>query len=373
MAFYLNLNESTAFDTLPTVDCDKLINMDEVNACFEESSMEAAARICYENTVNWNNIQQAVTIDELIHLESTGVEMLYEGAKIDTFIEKAKAFFKSIWNKIQEMFKKAAMQFNAWFQKDAEFIKKYEKTIRANMRNKDYGDKEISVYNYIFYNSAASAFSTIADPKVSTEITASGAPDAARKDIAEKYSKEKITKKLNEVRGTISGKGGEIEAGEFNKIVKVSLQGDDNKTDVKLASMAEKAMSFLRDSKNFKTQINEGLKQSKKSINDAIRACEELQKQFKKQLSGEDNDENALAGIKHTEATKIIEVLKGSRSIVITYTGIVLDCLKACSRQSKSICVKLVGTKNQTDKESVNASYVSQTSTGSVLESVQLI
>ena len=369
MAFYLNLNESTAFDTLPTVDCDQLINMDEVNACFEESSMEAAARICYENTVNWNAIQQAVTIDELIHLESTGAEMLYEGAKIDSFIEKAKAFFRSIWNKIQEMFKKAAMQFNSWFQKDKDFIKKYKKTIQENLSKKDYGDKEVEVYNYTFYNSSASSFSTIADINVSTEMTASGSPDAARKAIAEKYSKENMTKKLNEVRGKVSGTNGEVEAADFNKVVKEKLQGDDSKQAVKLSSMASKAMSFLENSESFKKQINEGLKQSKKSIDDAIRACETLKKGFGKEVKGEVSDAAQLAGIKHTEATKIIELLKSSRNIVIQYNSIVLDALKACSRQSKSICVKLVGTKDQ----STNESFVSQTSTGSVLESVDFI
>ena len=377
MAFYLNLNESTAFDTLPTVDCDKLINMDEVNACFEESSMEAAARICYENTVNWNAIQQATTIDELIHLESTGVEMLYEGAKIDAFIEKAKAFFKSIWNKIQEMFKKAAMQFNSWFQKDKDFIKKYKTTIQANINKKDYGDKEVEVYKYVFYSPSdiIDAFKQLSelskmDPAEDFVVKDSDTPDAARKKIADVYSKEAIAKSMNMLRGALCDKSEEVEAGEFAKEVRFLFQGkDDTKSTVKLADMASVSMNFLENSENVKKAINEGLKQSKDAINNAINSCEKIKKELNKAIKGEVSDAAQIAGIKHTEATKMIEMLKGSRNIIVQYCGIALDCLKACSKQSKSICVKLVGTKDQ----STNESYVSQTSTGSVLESVQLI
>ena len=105
---------------LPEVDVESIVKDEDVQAAYEENFVEAAARVSAEAQVNWNKIMEACTITEFACLESTGQEFLYEAGNLSAFFEKVKAFFKNLWQKIQSIFKKAAMQFNAMISNDKE-------------------------------------------------------------------------------------------------------------------------------------------------------------------------------------------------------------------------------------------------------------
>lgn len=54
----------------------------------------------------YNNLFEAVGIEELAVFESTGSEVIYEGAKLEAFKQKAKTFFHKIWAAIKAAYEK---------------------------------------------------------------------------------------------------------------------------------------------------------------------------------------------------------------------------------------------------------------------------
>lgn len=372
---------STEFDTLPSVDYDTLLSDESVEACHENSSIEAALRICYESTVNWNRIKEACAADEITCLESTGQEMIYEGAKLDAFIDKAKAFFQNLWKKVQEMFKKVLIQFSSWFQSDKDFLNKYKKDIQKSQNTKgDFGDKEIDVYLYQYYEGKAS-YDDLASVGLDSYIAKSKElkdmvdGDALKsKDLKElqetnkEFDKEKVTELLDQIRADICGTSSNaVSAAEFKKEYIDSVRGDSSKTSEKLVNMIPKAIKFLEESAKIKTALNKLLQNCKKEIDAAIKKCESARKTLNKLTQGAANDENQKAGVVHTLLGKGIDVLKSTREVLIQANGFELQCLKECSRQSKAICVKAVSYVKPKDSTNESATV------GGALESINFI
>jgi len=382
-SFYL---ESTTdeLDAIKDVDVEEILDDDEVEASFEESSYDAAMRAVAEITQNWNSIIEACAIEELHYLEENKTEMVYEGARLDAFVAKAKEFFLNIWEKIKAIFKKVLIQFNSWFKSDKEFIKKYEKDLNL-AKNRGFGDKEIKWYNYKFYRD-----------KSYTEKIEKGAESFNVTDLKDAlntikgYSKvdvpvpanndlkdwQDLNKKLNETetvkevydkfRGEFVGEGS-VEAGEFVKKFKEHLQGGETKDDVKLATALPVCVDFLKSSENIKKHLNDLLAYNKKSIDNAIRCLNNIAKELKKSTSDGMGEANQLAGVKHSVATKVIEILKGHKNILVTANGVQLQCLKSASRQAKAVCVAaLTYTRKKEDG-------VYQTEGASLLDKVRMI
>ena len=375
------------FDVLPSVNCDKLLGSAEIEACKESSAIEMAARICYESTVNHNMINKACAIEELRVLESTGVEMVYEGAKLDSFIEAAKTFFRNLWEKIQGMFKKVIMQFSSWFKSDKEFLKSYSKDIKTaiNTKSSTINNKEFSGYDYKFYSDSVDLFTSKlagdseAEKTIDSVQSGSGSTLDAVKNLIEGFTGDKYKTLLDGVRGgiisSIGGSTGAVEKGDFTKEIKKSLQGgEDSKQTLKVGNMISKAMSFLENSENIKKELNNGLREAKKAIDDAIQIVEKAKRALGKTVSGDVSDTAQLAGATHTLCTKVITFLKDSRNIAVTASGTALEALKACSRQSKAICVKAVTAKVKKDKDgNVIESVVFSESAISTLNNIQLV
>ena len=91
---------------------------------------------------------EACAIQEFCYFEENGTEMAYTEAAGEGFWTSVKNFFKKIWEKIQSIFKKVIMQFMSWAKNDKDFLKKYEKDIRKNIRTQDSTDIEVKVYPY---------------------------------------------------------------------------------------------------------------------------------------------------------------------------------------------------------------------------------
>ena len=162
------LTEGSSLSDIPSeiedVTLESLLEDDSIQPC-EENFLVAGARICTENTINLNSIMEACAIGEFQYFEESGTEMIYEAGALSKFFESAKNFFKKLWEKIQGLFKKAIMFFNSKTKDDKAFFNKYKKDINA-ARNNNYGDKEIDIYDYEFYNN----FSVI--DKAATELLA---------------------------------------------------------------------------------------------------------------------------------------------------------------------------------------------------------
>ena len=357
---------------------------EEVKAAHEECSYEAALRCCAENTMNWNAIMKAATIQEFCYLEETGTEMVYTEATGNSFFESVKAFFRKIWEKIQSIFKKVLMQFASWSKNDKEFLNKYRKDIVKISTGglNGFNDVEIKWYPYVFIKDGSAAaikdridtaekswafhdVDTSGDGNAAIKafvkaVTGNEAPSdtpdvgdsTTNKDAWQKIIKDmnedddKIQSAINKYRGALCGSTQEIEANEFSKEIAEYFQGGESSKDTKnLHEVIDDALAFLAFSDKARSEVGKLLSTNKKSIDTAIKNVEKYQKTFSKGAVPTDKNEklssaNYIAGAKHSICNKHIAALKQQKNILTTYNGAALQHLKACSRQCKAACIK---------------------------------
>ena len=339
---------------LAPVDVESIVKDEDIEAAYEESAIDAAHRAVFESTVNLNSILKACAITEFCYLEENGTEMIYEGAKLDAFVNKAKEVFLGIWKKIQEIFKKVIMQFNAWFVDDKTFITKYEKDINKKISVVGMKDKNVNIYPYLFLKNKdamtpiITCFSDLKANKAISGILSSTSVKADEwKEANKNVDKEFTDKLLDEVRGcAIKAAGGtdtSVTSNEYRKMLKEALQGSASKDSTALKDAIAPAITFLKDSKGIKTAMDKALKESKKAIDDSIKGIVDLKKIAEKTVnSGNATDAEVVAGQQVAIYTKFISVSKSNADILTLTVGTGLECLKACSRQSKAVCVAAI-------------------------------
>ena len=406
MSVYSNffINESTAgYDgLLEDVDVDTLMYGDTVEEAYEEDSYEAAMRCVSENTTNYNAIMQACAINEFCYFEENGTEMVYTEGTLSDWKDSAIAFFKKVWDKIQSIFKKVLMQFASWSKNDKDFYNKYKKQLNTKA-NQGFGDVEVKWFNYRFYgkddatavkdlidtaeknytftnttinNDPAAAFLGVVGIDAPTGADADkpdGWVDAAKKL---REDPDKITDVLDAYRGQLAGyaAGTKIDAKEFSKEVTEYFQASGNndhessKDTVALGTALDSAMKFLVFSDKAKSELGKVLSANKRSIDQAIKAVNNISKTLSKDISKEATDETKIKGAKHTICGMFVGAMKQEKNILTQYNGLALNALKACSRQSKAICVK-AATYIDKDKD---YKYQSESAT-SLLGSINLI
>lgn len=344
---------------LPEVDVESIVKDEDVQAAYEENFVEAAARVSAEAQVNWNKIMEACTITEFACLESTGQEFLYEAGNLSAFFEKVKAFFKNLWQKIQSIFKKAAMQFNAMISNDKDFLNKYKKTINSAINSELKKENiEVDIYkDYVFLTREADAIcgsgSQIADKNNMGTAHAVAAVFGVNinskswEDAAKEITEDMVSDKVDEYRAKLikvvdsSYSSNDASDKEFKSDLVNALRGSDSKDSVAIKEAASTAVSFLEKSSKLKSTLNTMLKQNKKEIDKALTDINKLEKDLNKSM-GENTEEGKKAGSKHTVVTKGIQLLKSQKTIYATFSSIILQELKNCSKQCKSVCVKVV-------------------------------
>lgn len=393
---------------LPDVDAESLMMDESVEPCHEDNFLVAGARICAESTENMNRIMQACAIQEFCYFEENGTEMVYTEAAVTGFIEKAKAFFMNLWKKIQGIFKKAIMMFSTKTKGDKEFLSKYKKEITA-AQNSSFGDTEVDIYDYVFYknpgkftsykgctdagfqaigntaeacvdwvqtNSTASSLknSIQAVRDADTEEKTKPAVDKLDEDLKlveesdwkEDYKDAQRGKMLQEIDSSAPA---EISASEFNKEIAEACQGDSSKDSVPLSTALRKAAKFLEDSKDITKGLDDWLKAWKKSIDNEIRALNSVARDLSRDTRKEASNDNRAKGAEHTIVTACINMDKDLKAIGVTFHSALINQLKACSGQSKAICVKAVHYK----KPKTESYAYTEESTGSLLDNIQLI
>lgn len=345
---------------LPEVDVESIVKDEDVQAAYEENFVEAAARVSAEAQVNWNKIMEACTITEFACLEATGQEFLYEAGNLSAFFEKVKAFFKNLWQKIQAIFKKAAMQFNAMISNDKDFLNKYKKTINNAINSELKKENvEVDIYkDYVFLTKDADAIcgsgSQIADKdnmgtadNVASVFGVTVGSNKSWEDAAKEITEDMVSDKVDEYRAKLikvvdsSYSSNDVSDKEFKSDLVDALRGSDSKDSVAIKEAASTAVSFLEKSSKLKSTLNTMLKQNKKEIDKALTDINKLEKDLNKSM-GENTEEGKKAGSKHTVVTKGIQLLKSQKTIYATFSSIILQELKNCSKQCKSVCVKVV-------------------------------
>lgn len=122
--------------------------------CEEDDPFSAFLRVTCENTVNFNNIRNAIAMDELHYLKENGEELMME-AETEDGKSRIKKIFTAIQNAIDKAFQKITgivkaiiTKFDSWIDTDKGFIKHNEKAIA-----KLTGNETIKMKGYKFDNS----------------------------------------------------------------------------------------------------------------------------------------------------------------------------------------------------------------------------
>lgn len=400
---------------LEDVNVDDLLYGDSIEEAYEEDSYEAAMRCVAENTENYNRIMEACAITEFCYFEENGTEMVYTEGTLEDWKNSAIAFFRKVWDKIQSIFKKVLMQFASWSKNDKEFYNKYKKQLNQKANN-GFGDVEVKVFEYRFLekgnaddiksmiNTAEKKFSftngddadtlegiaKLMTGKTLSALPTSGEPEedvvTAWTDAVKELNEnpELVTDKLDKYRASLAGYSGDttVTAKEFSKEVTEYFQSkadgghESTKETMKLGEALNKALPFLEFSDKARSSLAQVLRTNKKSIDDAIRTVNNLAKPLGKATQKEVSKTTKVQGAQHTIANKFVAAMKQEKNILTQYNGLALNALKACSRQSKAVCVKAATYVNK-DKDYKSDNWKNESAVSgsaiSLLNSVEMI
>ena len=281
----------------------------------------------YENECNYNAMMKAVGISELKYYQETGKDLfLNEAGAISGFIEKAKAFFKKVIEKIKAIFHRFAAKINQFTMSNKNFVKKYStELLKKNLSGFEFE-------GYKFTGTLKINPEDIKDPEDNL--------DAYSNDY-EIFSSETLEKEINKRRGAIIGDNKEYDESDFRDKVKEVLYGD--KDTIKINSIRD----YLGIIANSDTEIKEFDKATKNIVKDIDKYIADLEKVSKKFASPEYND-------KAEKADKVIKflnqriALKKALSQDYTYAiAAVSQQLTDKCKQAKAICVKALGYKHE--------------------------
>ena len=292
--------------------------------------LEGALMHVYENECNYNALMKAAGISELRYYQETGKDLfIHEAGALSGFIEKAKAFFKKVIEKIKAIFHKFAAVLNQYTMKDKEFVKKYEK----ELYRKDLKDFEFNGYKF-------------AKPDFSDSIVLyeyDEAKDDAENDEIKKHTSEEIEDWLDELRGDLLDAKGKLDESEFREEFKNKFYNGDKEPLDNIDIRSQ--LLIITNTKDDIKEAERNQKESIRAVNEVIKKLESLQKEYSKIDDKERDDENLS---KHREnvtaklGNYITSNEKGS-NVITTYFGMVVQFYKDRNRQAKAICVKAIG------------------------------
>ncbi len=317
-------------------------NDNNIIECTYDSPIEAAFNMVAEGEANYNRIMQAVGIDELAILESTGAEMVYEAADIKGLFGRIKEFFVNLWNKIKGLFQKFMTFINSWAKSDKDFVNKYKKTLSL-VDTKDFEYKGYKFTNQGFDIAAAASK---AGKAVEQEVGA--AIDSACKDPkdADLYIKALDDKSdiLEKARGAAIGTN-PIETGDFAKELFMFFRnGEDSKQTIENINVSA-LLGVIENAGEAKKLADKAYKEVDKAFKDFIKEAEKVEKELTKQVPTGTDEGNATISTMIRGGSAAMQFSKEVASVVAIINGAKLSAIKDENRQAKSVCVQLVNYK----------------------------
>lgn len=297
-------------------------DLDAVQEASCNDFMEGTLEALVENEKNWNSLMEATGINELKWYIENGTEMPYNEAAGQSYYESAKTWFKKVWAKIQSLFKRFFAVFNKMVMKDKDFAKKYQKDlIQVNTKDFEYKGFKFSL-NAVSVDAASTSVS--ADTTFGTDYSYS---DWLETQMGKVVGSSSMTRK--EFAKELFAK---LRSGEETK---ETLEGNDVKPSV--------LIKYLNGSAEAKKNAEKAYNKLKKETENSIKTTERLQKTTINTATGSNGTDDDTAAVQ--TQSKQIEQLKGKLEILQLVNGACLNAYRACSAQTKSMCVKLLGYK----------------------------
>lgn len=298
---------------------------------------EATMIVVGEQEQNWTNFMKGVGMDELASVME-GEEVVYEGARLQSFLEKAKGYFKMALNKLAEITKSFITKIDQFFRSNDSFVKKYESKLRNFKLPADF---EFRGYNFVDSN----LDTTPSYPETKEkEVTAGNA--ASIVSSKDSYSKEAA-------EGILVSESGD----SFGEKLTAHFYGEKSKDDLKNISLG-KQLDILKGTKDLKKKAKDSYSKAHKSIKTIIKKLETAQKKNLKDVKTEDLSER---GSIDDAINVVLGYWKAYSSCVVQYHGAYMRALGARNRQAKAICAKAMNAslkeKGKDDRSSIKKSH----------------
>lgn len=304
------------------------INESELNTLLEntenrfeyETMAEASAIVIGEQEENWSRFMQGVGLSELSSVME-GEEVIYEGAKLESFLKKAKAFFEMAISKLAQITKAFIAKVMQFVAPTSQFLKMYKKEL----------DKADTVkYNGYDFNDVLNDTPVYDLPSTKT-IT---------KDT--NLSKDSFSAKAAEKQF----KGVEVSDDPFReRVVAFLYNGKEKKEQPFKVSEQVKILEKTKD-------LKKAASKSYKDASDAIKKIiKELNNAKTDTLKSDVDNKTDTSTANHTQSqyTLLINYWKAFSNCTLTYHATFMTALSARNRQAKAICTKAI-TKSIKDK-----------------------
>lgn len=352
--YSIGRNYSRDFDNTGIVECQY------------EPGMEAALNIVAESELNFNKLMQAVAKDELGYLQENGVEMVYESGTASGFIEKLKAFFLKIWEKIKGLFRKFFAKINSYLIDDKKFADKYkDRIINANL--KDFKFKGFKFTNLDgnsvtakdTFNAAlgklddGNTFATYNKDYGSIVNSVNMNNDSKKEEIkkaVEKFNDDEQDL-LEEARGATINCGSCTSTEFTEELFKYFRDDETSKEEKELSDLGTNPSDLLSIISTTKKTID----LTKKDLSDFERSIKTVTKELDKasrDLTNAIPDKNKEKDAQEAMSIAVqvvniwAKIRKDALAIAQVVNGAKLTAIKDRNRQAKAICVALVGRKS---------------------------
>lgn len=321
---------------------------------FENYTMaEASAIIVAEQEANWTRFMKGVGLSELASVME-GQEVIYEGARLQSFLNKAKDYFKMALNKLAEITKSFIAKVDQFIRSNDGFLKKYESQLKKIDIPNDF-----EFNGYKFRNMETPAYSK---PQGDGTISLSD----VRRYTEDVYNKEHAENEL--LPGTTKDDSFSERLVEYfygSKEKETLHKGDINITD---------QIAIIKNTKDDKKKAKDSYTKAAKIIKEFIKKLEKAEKDALKN----DKDENLSKG----------QAIDGAYNILITYWKAYSSCasqkhhaymraLGARNKQAKAICTKLITStgkaKGKEEREKIKAKMEGFVNTDAFLGAVEFI
>ena len=334
-----------------------LENLDAIEPKYENFD-EAALASIVEAENNYNNIMQAIGIDEFTFLEENGYEMVYTESSASGFLGKVKEFFKNLYQKIKGLFQKFIALIDSYAKSDKDFVNKYRRQL-LTVNTKDF---EYKGFNFVKLApnvgvAMDKAYGVTGLNKVGIGSTETLKAVEDETDIGEKMRGAAIN--------AIGGPSGSLEAGEFSKELFILFRdGEESKISIDKVDVSGE-LSVILNYNETKKHAEKTFKELEKAINETLKGLDKTEKELVKKSPGEkDADGKVQPDEANSKAVQVvskqIKFTKEMLSIGQTINGAQLTALKDQNRQAKSICVSLMNYKPKNE----SAGYYSEGAVG---------